>query len=376
MALLALGLGLLIPCLLGELVARLLWSRLAPPIAGADDPARQVVDPLSRGEELGEALRREASFSPTSELLLRADGRDTCHELDPDRVPRLRPGRQSSVPRGDGTDATYLVRVDERGCRGPTRPPLEPGGLRLLAIGDSMTFGKGVDDPETWCASLEPLLSTALGRPVRVDNGGIVGLGPREELHRLEALLPVLQPDVVLVQFTVANDALDALRWREGSRQLEPDPGFALELRDSAWLSNPLARWSRAYRWLAWNQGRHALRYRLMQSPAALDRAAALLAAMRERAAPRPFGVLIAPTVGQVEGSRADRWVDTEAINRGIAERLRARGIPCLDPLPQLRARASAGESLYIPIDRHWNPAGHRAVASALVPFVKELVER
>lgn len=372
--LLALGLGLLGGALLTELVVRGLWSRLAPPLEGADDPGRQVVDPLSRGEALSEALAREAAFSPTSELLLRPDQRDKCHALDPDGVPRLIPGSQVDRPRGDGTDARYLIRVDPQGCRGPPRGPPEPGALRVLAIGDSMTFGPGVEDGETWCAALEGLLAAALARPVRVDNGGIVGLGPREELHRLEALLPALEPDLVVVQFTVANDALDALRWREAPRRLEPDPDFAQELRDSAWLTNPLARWSRAYRWVAWNLGRHALRYRLMSTPAALDRAAGLIARMRDAAAPRPFAVLIAPTVGQVEGSRADRWIDTEAINRGIAERLRARGIPCLDPLPQLRARARGGESLYIPIDRHWNADGHRAVATLLVPFLRDLV--
>ena len=369
----ALALGLLGPLLAGELTVRVLWSRLAPPLPGADDPVKQVIDPLARGEPLGPALRREALASPTAQLLARPEGaRDQCYELDADGVPGLRPGASTwiEVP---GTPR-YLVHVDRHGLRGPERGPPPPGARSVLVLGDSMTFGVGVGDEETYPALLEPLLDSALASPARVWNGGVTALGPQEELLRLEALLPRLSPDLVLLQLTVANDPLDALRWVDGARPLRPDPDAARALEESAWLANPLARWSRAYRLVAWRFGRHALRYRFMASPAVLDRTVELVARMRERAAPRPFAVLIAPTVVQAEGQLTERLLDTAAINRGLVERLTARGIPCLDPLPALRARSAAGEELYIPVDRHWSPAGHRAVALELAPFLRDLL--
>ena len=373
--LLALGVGLLLPLLLLELGARLLWSRLAPPLPGADDPVMQVVDPLSRGEPLGRALRREALASPTAYLLAIPEGpRDMCLELGADHVPYLRPGARVDLRRADGVDGTWHVRVDQDGLRGPERGPPPEGALRVLLLGDSMTFGSGVADEDTYAARLEPLLAAALARPVRVGNGGIIAFGPQEELRRLEALRPRLQPDLVVAQLTIANDPLDALRWLDEPGPLRPDPQAARALEDSLWLNNPLAWWSRAYRWAAWNVGRHALRYRLMSEPAVLERTVALIERMRALVAPRPFAVLLAPTVGQAQGHRADRLLDTEAINRGLSERLAARGIPCLDPLPRLRAGCQAGQVLYLPFDRHWSPLGHQAVAEELAPFLQGLL--
>lgn len=372
--LLALGIGVLFPCLLVEVSARLAWSVLAPPIPGADDPVMQVFDPLSRGEPLGPTLRREGLASPTAYLLARSTPRDWCLELGADRVPVLIPGARTSLPRADGVVGTWEVRVDQLGLRGPDRPPPPAVALKVLLLGDSMTFGAGVEDQDTYAAYLEPLLGAALGRPVRAWNGGITAFGPQEELRRLEQLLPALQPDLVVIQLTIANDPLDALRWLDRPGPLTPDPQAALALEQSFWLTNPLARWSRAYRWLAWNAGRHAVRYQLMKRPEVLDRTVDLVARMRERAAPRPCAVLLAPTVGQAQGHLADRLLDTAAINRGLAERLAARGIPCLDPLGRLRADSQAGEVLYLPLDRHWSPAGHHVVAEELAAFLAPLV--
>lgn len=69
--------------------------------------------------------------------------------------------------------------IDENGFRETT--PLERA--RVFALGDSFTFGTGVDQEETWVE----LLERALGEPVY--NLGMNGTSPRQQLMLLQFLL-------------------------------------------------------------------------------------------------------------------------------------------------------------------------------------------
>lgn len=71
-----------------------------------------------------------------------------------------------------------------------------PGVQRLLAIGDSQTFGQGVTDAETWPAQLEALVP---GREVL--NLGVPCYGQDQALLALQADGARFRPDVVLFGF-------------------------------------------------------------------------------------------------------------------------------------------------------------------------------
>ena len=277
------------------------------------------------------------------------------------------------------------MRTDERGCRGvpqpDTRSAVSPDPLVVLALGDSLTFGEGVEDHETWPAQLEALLATELApRAVRVVNAGVAAYGPQEARVALRELAPAVRPDVVLCQFAVANDALDGLRWRDAPGPLRVNFGAAEALEHHLLLTNLLARWSRAYRLAVWRWGRHAIRYRFMMAAPQLERAATLLeqvgATARELlGAEVRFGVLVAPNVAQVERSPAEWALGTERLHHGVLERLAARDVPACHPLDALRAADTADAPTYYEVERYWTAAGHRAVAEALVPFVRGLLE-
>ena len=79
------------------------------------------------------------------------------------------------------------------------------GAPRVLAVGDSITWGAGVSYDETFTALLErSLQTTAPG--AEVINVGVPGWGPHEEFHLLKVYGIRLQPDVVLLNFFVGND--------------------------------------------------------------------------------------------------------------------------------------------------------------------------
>lgn len=85
----------------------------------------------------------------------------------------------------------------------------EAASLRILALGDSTTFGLGVNDDEAWPAQLLSALEARLGAgPAAIFNGGVVGYSIAQVETRLGMLKPVVDPTVVIV--TAGNN--DATR--------------------------------------------------------------------------------------------------------------------------------------------------------------------
>lgn len=86
------------------------------------------------------------------------------------------------------------------------RPSTAQGApIRILAYGDSLTAGYGLDESESFPARLEAALK-ARGKEVTVINGGVSGDTSRGGLERLEWSLAD-PPDAVILELG-ANDAL------------------------------------------------------------------------------------------------------------------------------------------------------------------------
>lgn len=365
----AVAFGLSLPLFMVECGARVLWKKLVLPSE----------TPLMQGRaSLGRALIEESLRGP-GESIRSWKGDHALYVADDHRSLRLKPNvdEQVALPAVPGGHS-FHVTSDPRGLRGPVEPPAAAGTLKVLCVGDSMTFGEGVDDADTYPHRLQLGLAKELGRPVRVYNAGVISLGQVEQRDVVRQYVRELQPDVLLMQFTTANDVVDNWRWLDQDGPLKHRRDACETLEHHILLINPLARWSRAYRLGVWRWGRHAIKYRFMVEEPNLDRSAKLLLDLAELGRElRPglkVGVLIAPSVVQVERGFAETLLRTHRINDGIAERMKEADVPVLDLLPGLRERADAGASLYIPVDRHWNPEGSQAVGELLVPFVKEIV--
>ncbi|HZP42485.1 MAG TPA: GDSL-type esterase/lipase family protein [Candidatus Binatia bacterium] len=139
------------------------------------------------------------------------------------------------------------VRTNAAGFRGGPLPgPKAPGVFRIVALGDSFTWGYGVRARQAYPARLAARLDAALrarGRRRRVEvvNLGVPGAGPLDYLWHLEHTGLALHPDLVLVGL-FANDVNDLYQLRRfGARS----PLFALdELRAGAGARPAL--WRRA----------------------------------------------------------------------------------------------------------------------------------
>ncbi|MBM3986047.1 MAG: hypothetical protein FJ296_10235, partial [Planctomycetes bacterium] len=130
-------------------------------------------------------------------------------------------GRRFTLPDDElglrlAPDAEILgaYRTNARGWRGPpVSDARAPDTLRILALGDSTTFGLGVREEQRWTDVLQRLLGLLLEgrRAVEVVNAGLPSYSSCQNLVQLERELPRLAPDVVLWSVTGHNDSCATL---------------------------------------------------------------------------------------------------------------------------------------------------------------------
>lgn len=229
-------------------------------------------------------------------------------------------------------------------------------GRRIALLGDSYTFGSGVEDDETFAALLESRLEDT-----RCDNFGIGAFGIDQMWLALRHYALPLEPDLVILSFvrpdldrSLSSYRKDHVwRWKPAFRlvdgRLVP---MTMDNRPGP-IRRFVHRHSRLYR--QWRKlentlsRRFALGYRWR-----LNRA--LFEAVRDecRAAAVPLVVVHIPI---------NRRRPAPMFRREFAD----MGIEYLDLGSRLPAD---GDALYYPRDRHFNAAGHRFAAEAIYRFL------
>jgi hypothetical protein len=108
------------------------------------------------------------------------------------------PGGRAEVKQGE---VHFSYTTDADGFRN-AEP--RPDRAQVVAVGDSWTFGFGVDDAAAWTRILNDSL-----RPARVVNLGLIGAGPGQYTRVLERFGLPLHPSVVLYGVFPGNDLDD-----------------------------------------------------------------------------------------------------------------------------------------------------------------------
>jgi lysophospholipase L1-like esterase len=303
------------------------------------------------------------------------------------------------------------IRHDRLGMRGSDPGEKQPGERRVLFLGDSVTYGTGVQEEQTFARRLEPLLAAALGAKVATGIAASPGFGVRDQAPFLRRVEDGFAPDLVVSCVFVENDLYDDLQLERGVfagypvfqashvRLLrrswrarlavrstlaaaleqflaEHAPALALDLGDASLTPKEAALWEG----VAADQSLLFLE-QVAATPAIerlVQRSAEGLAAVQAEAAPVPTVVVLIPSYVQyVPGLfavlAAARPSEGEHRCGTIQERLLGRaaaiGLPCFDLLPRLRDRADVAE-LLIPGDFHFTPKGHELVAECLAGWL------
>jgi hypothetical protein len=145
-----------------------------------------------------------------------------------------------------GTRRTYrwhgVVHVyDENNFRRATPFPLKrPGVFRIMVVGDSLTFGQGIDERFIYTS----LLQDELGKQYAIEvlNLAVPGYQSEDILMVIKQFVPALQPDLV-VYGVCLNDFLPSKRGQYTARGFEfPVPaGLERFLHDRTRLARVLA---------------------------------------------------------------------------------------------------------------------------------------
>jgi hypothetical protein len=128
----------------------------------------------------------------------------------------------------DGWDGARVT-INAKGYRGGGKEIANNKG-RILALGDSFTFGAQVSNHETWPACLE----AGLGVPV--DNAGVFGYGAAQALKRGVKIMKDQKYSFVILSVLVDSDfERDRLIYRSGF----PKPALILEEGKVQWSEVP-----------------------------------------------------------------------------------------------------------------------------------------
>lgn len=117
----------------------------------------------------------------------------------------------SHIPGASGRFASYgfdvQVEINAQGFRGPAATPVkDPSKTRVLVVGDSLVWGFGVEQEETFVSKM-----AAQCQDLEVINFGVSGYATDQELLLFNELGKPLKPDVVIL-VVASNDFSDNIR--------------------------------------------------------------------------------------------------------------------------------------------------------------------
>jgi hypothetical protein len=309
-------------------------------------------------------------------------------------------------------DFSSTVHIDARGFRAMPPPPPSPRG-RVWVLGDSVAFGYGVDDDQTFSARL-----AATHPELAVENLAVSGYGTDQELLLLRRELARGRPGepTTLVVTFYLNDLLDnqttgspsypkprfdvapdGALMLTGVPVAQPPPASSrVDLDD--WLGARSRLWSTLRPRLqvvlvraGWETAENAVddylgfflrRDRARRAGRWATWRAIMDGLVREaRAAGLRPVVLVVPVRTQADAQArarlervyhmSDAELDLDEPDQEIDRWAQTASVPVAHALPLLREAAAHGTSPYFAFDPHPNPQGHELLFRALEPLVR-----
>jgi lysophospholipase L1-like esterase len=230
-------------------------------------------------------------------------------------------------------------RTNAAGFRDREFAPKARDAFRILAVGDSVTFGYREAAQHAFPQQLERRLAGRPGPRIEVFNLGVAGYNALQEVRLFETRGLALDPDLLVLAY-VLND----------NKQDGADGGLTLHFRRSP---------SRLYDWIGVRLRRLARRIGRDVTTEAFDELAALA-----RSRELPVVVMIVPELRFRDGE----WSRPER-HRAVAALARARGFRVLDLKD---AFVADGFESLMRDNVHPNPRGYALIARQLERFLED----
>ena len=311
-------------------------------------------------------------------------------------------------------DSTTYVKINSKGLRDSEYDYEKPSGVkRILVLGDSFTWGYGVEKDEIFTERLEKML----GKGFEVINAGVSGYGTDQELLYLEKEGLKYNPDVILVAFASNDFTYDNRLNRLG---YYPKPCFIVE-DDSLVLTNvPLPElgknsWeklikerdeslkksvlkpgkgvedffenrTKAYPFLArlFKNTKYTLIKKLRENEKIrlrLDKARIALDTDETACEVTEKLFLRMKKTAESGGAKLVVFtipykVELEKLPSPYMEDFivffKRHGVPCVFPYREFLERFRKGDKLYLSHDDHWSAEGHDLAAKIIYRFLKK----
>ena len=267
---------------------------------------------------------------------------------------------------------TISVNTNSQGLR-DVEHVSDNGDFRILALGDSFTFGVGVELKDLYLSRLEQMLNRNKERGYSIIKAGVVGYSTFNEKEYLERIGLGFHPDLVMVQFWWDDLGIDRITYLA-------DSGFLTSgrIKSNAQLRLFLNRHFRAYAFLRRvftiisKKNLFAPKtFNEAEDQPGLEKKSAVtlkefkeIEALCEKNRISCLFILIPPKELVYDDSvLRSQWESF----RGLLSRNKIRYFDCL---PVLKESALRGEVAFFKVDPHLNQNGHKIVAEGIYRYL------
>ncbi|UCF94169.1 MAG: hypothetical protein JSW39_08425 [Desulfobacterales bacterium] len=301
------------------------------------------------------------------------------------------PNSEGSFERGD---LKFSFHTDRYGFR--NKEPW-PDRADIVVIGDSLAFGYGVGDEQSWTAIVQRKLPS-----ISVINLALIGSGPPQYQRIFETFGRQLRPQLLIVVLFPDNDFWDAKRfdeWLKAGAQGNYDAFRFLgddESDDLASLKRFLKKTYiyallvetyRAFKERRFFEGKvvnfgDGSRVQLVESQLkrqiilmqkgvpGFDLTLEAVRGIKQTASEAGVNLLVLLFPSKEAVYLKDKA--KKDIHKPLKVELQREGIDFLDLAPPLQEHARRGEKTFYEIDGHPNQKGYEIVADAVVSYIKE----
>jgi lysophospholipase L1-like esterase len=292
--------------------------------------------------------------------------------------------RPNSTARHITPEFDVHYRIDENGVRQRDQPvPADSSAMRILAVGDSFTFGDGNEENDTWLRVAERAVRAKVGPQRHVDveiiNAGVEGYDTRSELLWLEELTPKIRPAIVVLGF-VANDVYTNQPVTSPPPPMLHQAGAAFALHSMALAKRLVLQSDRLYANLFLVTARR--KYYATAPDSAVTRQMRitrdLLHAMAVYCREHDMQLVVVSIPQQYEVISVARnlhvaGIDPAIVDEQLAPTMRADGCVWIEALPRLAAvYGQSHRDMFYRVDGHLTREGNRVlgqlVAATLIP--------
>lgn len=301
-----------------------------------DIVAGLFVGPETPREIAGDSVSRTVTYIEVNPAPLERDV-----DLLWRNVPNARK-TQPVNPRAFGTNEQWTIENDSLSFRGPEliRPEAAERIFRILCVGDSITFGFSVDQPDTYPNQLSELLKKRFpDRRFEVINAGVPGWSWLQGLRFLDLHAAELAPDLIIIGHGT-NDQLFPAKMTDEERFLRLG-SFSTRMKQKLAV---FAVETNIYR---------AISRMLPEKPADQPSPGCREQILKEGGCRRVAIGQIATAVEEVAklaaGTKSDLlvlntdFVQTAAV-RGVRQTVESKAIPFIDLVAEANRRARADE--------------------------------